>query len=318
MRMARLKVRDREAVYHCISRVVGGEYLLSEVCRERFRKMLWQQADFCGMEVLTYCVMSNHVHLLVRVPSPQELTDREVMRRALALYGSRSVLVSQLRAGWQAEGRLPEDLRTGLVGRMGDVSVFMKELKQRFSRWYNRVHGRFGTLWAERFRSLLVEDQPGAVRAVGAYIDLNPVRAGLVQDPKDYRFSGYGEAMGGSQRARAGIMAMSGAEDWASTGGEYRQLLYGLGGEGKRALDPEGIREVQRAGGQLGVAEALRLRLRYLSDGVALGSEAYVNEVFREFRNRFGPKRRSGARPLRGLPFTDLRTLRDLRRSVCG
>ena len=82
----------------------------------------------------------------------------------------------------QSAGHLPADLRTGLAGRMGDVSEFMKELKQRFSKWFNKERNRFGTLWAERFKSVLVEDQPGAVQVVAAYVDLNPVRAGLVTD----------------------------------------------------------------------------------------------------------------------------------------
>ncbi len=51
----------------------------------------------------------------------------------------------------------------------GDVSLYKKELKQRFSEWYNNQQGRFGTPWAERFKSLLVEDQPGAVQPVAAY-----------------------------------------------------------------------------------------------------------------------------------------------------
>ena len=73
----------------------------------------------------------------------------------------------------------------------------MKELKQRFSKWYNRQQNRCGTLWAERFKSVLVEDRPGAVQAVAAYLDLNPVRAGLVKDPKDCRWCGYAEAVAG-------------------------------------------------------------------------------------------------------------------------
>ena len=68
---------------------------------------------------------------------------------------------------------------------MGDVSAFMKELKQRFSIWFNRSHKRFGTLWAERFKSVLIENAASALRTVAAYIDLNPVRAGLVEDPKE-------------------------------------------------------------------------------------------------------------------------------------
>ena len=57
-------------------------------------------------------------------------------------------------------GKIDEDIRRKLLERMGDVSAYMKELKQRFSRWYNRRHDRFGTLWAERFKSVIVEDQP--------------------------------------------------------------------------------------------------------------------------------------------------------------
>ncbi len=79
---------------------------------------------------------------------------------------------------------------------MDDVSAFMKLLKQRFSIWYNRSHGRGGTHWCERFQSVLVEDTPHALRLVAAYIALNPVRAGLCRDPKDYRFSSYAEALG--------------------------------------------------------------------------------------------------------------------------
>ena len=73
------------------------------------------------------------------------------------------------------------------------------------------------------------------------------------------------------------------------------------------------ILQVLAQKGHLGCAEALRLRLRYLSAGMAFGSEHYINGIFLKFRDRFGPKRRTGARRLRGLPFTQLRTLRDLR-----
>ncbi|MGY8697004.1 MAG: transposase, partial [Verrucomicrobiia bacterium] len=84
---------------------------------------------------------------------------------------------------------------------MGDVSLFMKELKQRFSIWYNKSHRRQGTLWGERFKSVLVQDDPFALMTIAAYIDLNPVRAGIVSDPVEYRYCGYGEAMGGSKIA---------------------------------------------------------------------------------------------------------------------
>ena len=200
MRMARIKVAGRGAVYHCISRVVGGQKLLGSLEKERLRELLWQQAAFSGVEVITYCLLSNHIHLLLRVPAAVSASDDELVGRAVRFYGRKSPYVQTLEATFAKQGALPEDLRAGLRERMGDVSAFMKELKQRFSKWFNRERNRFGTLWAERFKSVLVEDVPGVVATVAAYVDLNPVRAGLVKDPKDYRWCGYAEAMAGGKK----------------------------------------------------------------------------------------------------------------------
>ena len=80
--------------------------------------------------------------------------------------------------------------------RFCDLSLFVKEVKERFSRWFNKKNDRCGTLWMDRFKSVLVEDGE-ALRTMSAYIDLNAVRAGMVEDPKDYRWCGYAEAVAG-------------------------------------------------------------------------------------------------------------------------
>jgi hypothetical protein len=64
---------------------------------------------------------------------------------------------------------------------------------------------RCGPLWEQRFKSVLVEGSQDALLTMAAYIDLNPVRARLVADPQDYRYSGYVEAMGGAKEAREGL-----------------------------------------------------------------------------------------------------------------
>ena len=205
MRTRRIKVIGQTAVYHCITRVVGGELLLGDKEKEILRKQLWRVAGFCGVEVLTYCVMSNHLHVLVRVPEEESVSDDELVRRFGFLYDGERGRVEAFRGILQQGGEDAERLRGRLLARMGDVSGFMKELKQRFSIWYNHSHSRYGTLWAERFKSVLVENTATALRTVAAYIDLNPVRAGLVKDPKDYRFCGYAEALAGAKQAQAGM-----------------------------------------------------------------------------------------------------------------
>ncbi len=200
MRRSRIKIQEGEgsAVYHCVTRTVNKEMLFDTVVKEVLRKQIWRIADFSGVEILTYCVMTNHFHVLVRVPdgSEVEVTDDELVRRYRVLYGqpthyqtqAAEVVQQTLKEG----GEEAEALRRHLLARMHDISQFMKTLKQRFSVWYNRSHRRVGTLWSERFKSTLVEESYLALRIVAAYIDLNPVRARIVEDPKEYRWSGYG------------------------------------------------------------------------------------------------------------------------------
>lgn len=98
---------------------------------------------------------------------------------------------------------LYEKKMSGYLDRLCSLKLFMKELKERFSRWFNKRHGRRGTLWRDRYRSVLVEDGE-ALQTMAAYLDLNPLRAGLVSDPKDYRWCGYAETMAGSRREVGG------------------------------------------------------------------------------------------------------------------
>ena len=71
-----MKVRGRDAVYHCMTRTVNGELLFKDREKEVLRKMLWQVADFCGVEILTYCIMSNLFHVLLQVPDGGAVSDR--------------------------------------------------------------------------------------------------------------------------------------------------------------------------------------------------------------------------------------------------
>lgn len=320
MRKGRIKVEG--AVYHCVSRTVGGQFLLDEAAKQRLVDLLFPLAKFCGVEVLTYCIMSNHFHLLVRIPSQPNLPDATLLARAEAFYGKDGLLPSLARAEIHRSGTLGANTRETLSSRMGDVSAFMKEFKQRFSRWFNRHSGRFGTLWAERFSSTLIEDSTSALQTVASYIDLNPVRAGLVSDPKDYRFCGYSAALAGNSTVRQGLMSFLSGRSWNSAAAEYRLNLFTTAGapghSEKKALDRETLRAELARGGRLSLPEILRLRLRHLTAGVAIGSREFVNDVFQRHRHHFGPRRLDGARPIRGVPLPDLKTLRDLRVRAIG
>ena len=313
------------AHYHCMSRICGGALLLEVREKEVLAGMIWQAADFCGVQVLTYAVMGNHFHVLVLVPGVRAVDDAELVRRYRVLYGrSRApyqptpeVLAMILEAG----GAEAAQWRERLLTRMHDVSAFMKTVKQRFSVWFNKSHQRYGTLWADRFKSVLVEAEVRALATVAAYIDLNAVRAGLVEDPAAYRWCGYGEAMAGAMRARSGMHAIFGERPstWDSLVADYRMILFGKGTmvatKGGTIDRTEALKVIEN-GGKVPVSHALRCRVRYFTDGAVLGSSEFVQSWFEAHRDILSPKRVFGPKSMRGADWHGLSTYRGLRRSV--
>ncbi|WP_434157922.1 transposase [Stutzerimonas stutzeri] len=101
------------------------------------------QAEQHGCAVHAWCLMTNHVHLLVTPSKPES------------------------------------------------ASLMMKGLGQRCVQYINRTYDRSGTLWEGRFRSCLLQEED-YVLACYRYIQMNPVRAGMVEHPAEYRWSSYG------------------------------------------------------------------------------------------------------------------------------
>jgi REP element-mobilizing transposase RayT len=359
---------EKPVIYHCMSRVVERRLAFGADEKEKFRTFMRMTENFSGCRVLTYCLMGNHFHLLLEVPPMPEggLNDDELLKRLRALYSEAFVAEvakelaearMQVKNGSAQESVVVGRIHERFTHRMHDLSEFMKTLLQRFTIWFNRSQKRTGNLWEDAYKSVIVEDGVAA-RTMAAYIDLNPVRAGICKDPADYRWSGYGEAMGrgvvgDGKKARAGLvrawLAHKGvAADSSQWEGEvaviYRITL--LEGAAERLAD--GVNEagnpvttvVRKGMGREAVAKEmkrldedgvddvgvplvglLRQRVRYFTQGVVIGSRSFVDEVFHGSRERFGPKRKDGARKLRGdFPAGEgsLWSLRDLKRGFGG
>lgn len=340
-------IRGGVSYYHCFSRVVDRRIIFHSGEKEAVRSILRKLERFLGLRVATYCLMGNHFHLLVEVPerdSIPPLTAESLLSLLPLLYDRVTVetvaaQIGAMRKSGDAAGE--KALLDRYERRRGDLSVFLKELKQRISIFMNKRLGRTGTLWEGRFRSLLVEGGEAALLAVAAYIDLNPVRARLVERPEDYRWSGYGEASGtgkGAAAARLGLGSIlrealespGSSLDWAHTRDRYRRLLYIEGEEipsdeayhspARPGIAPEIVSQVTSGAPPDSLPELLRRKVRYFCDGAVLGSEAFVEEIFGKLRaeGRISPKRRSGARAPRGKGWGDLKVLRDLQVHVYG
>jgi putative transposase len=322
---------EKPAIYHCISRVVDRRFAFENDEREHFRMFMRMQENFSGCRVLSYCVMSNHFHILLEVPPMPEggISDEELLKRLSATNTEAFVaVVAKELAEARAQDREPwvAEIHARFTYRMHNLSEFMKTLLQRFTRWFNRTHQRSGTLWEERYKSVIVESGIAA-RTMAAYIDLNPVRAGMVSDPAEYRWSSYGEAVGGGpkgngKKSREGLvracMSHQGAgfeaEQWTEVARIYRRTMgLALGRKSGWAKVEKGVvrppmnaAESLEAGHNgtalpdLKLAAMLRCRVRYFTDGAVIGSKAFVNEAFTAARERFTERRKDGARRMKG------------------
>ncbi len=353
--------------YHVMSRTCGGEVWFDDIEKEALRRVLWRVAEFCGVQVLTYCIMGNHFHALIAVPHRATFMQRfegpegenRLLGHLRTLYSKNYIEQLEMEiAQWRRLGleSMVQNKLESFKRRMADLSQFVKEVKERYSRWFNKRRERRGTLWMDRFKSVLVEGsrrqgssvkkELDAVRAMAAYIDLNPVRAGLVKEAREYAWSGYGEACAGKRRGQRGLSRVLGraVDGWEGQRVEaaYAGMLTGVDGEtGRRRSGEVGqvkeVKEVKEGsrgvetgkgnGGRvdeedeyetrgakgLSMGDLVRQRVRAFSEGAVLGSKAFVEEVFAANRRCFGPKRKEGARRMRGseAPFYVARRVRD-------
>lgn len=217
MRSARIKAAGT-AVYHCQSRLRAHVGYFDEEAMSYLRKVIWDVAFFAGVEVLAFSVLPTQFHVLVRVPEKRECTVDELIARYSAIYRERQPAgfpePAQMRAILEGEDReLAAAWVERLTVRMHDVSFYMKTVKQYMTVWFNKRNWRVGTIWYARFESEIVEDTPENLRTVAAFVDLAPVRSGLVEDPAEYAWSSYAEALAGNPTTGTGLATLLGEVD---------------------------------------------------------------------------------------------------------
>ena len=229
-RTARLLRPDRPSVYHVISRTTLPGLPLSDADKDHLVHLLQKFAGMFFVDVLGYCMMGNHIHLALRVHPETGVDDNEVRERFHAERGEAA--------------HLSEVDLEAYRKRLCSLSEFMRMFKQSFGRYYNKKHRKKGYFWGDRYKSTIVQEGETLVNLL-AYIDLNPVRAGIVTKPEDYRWSGLGYLV--QTGNRHGLIDLDlGLKEWNEFDPKeiirkYRQFVYETGamdtGKGKQ-LDP--------------------------------------------------------------------------------
>jgi REP element-mobilizing transposase RayT len=203
---------DIEGVYHCISRCVRRAFLCGrdpvldrdyEHRKEWIYQRLIQLADIFLIDVCGYAIMSNHAHIVLR--NRPDLTaacsDEEIARRWWRLFPKRRTpdhfpaepseeeLVSIL-----ADERRVAELRK----RLTSISWFMRCLNENIARRANAEDRCTGRFWEGRFKCVALLDQ-AAILTCTAYVDLNPIRAGIALTPETSEYTSVKERISAHQ-----------------------------------------------------------------------------------------------------------------------
>jgi len=287
-RTKRLKIKGQQSFYHITSRTAGQLYLLGDFEKENLLRIIKYYTGFYFVKVLGFCIMNNHFHLLIQSVPEKDYDDEELVRR-LKKY------VKRTRANHLSSPGLRRYRK-----KLEDISEYVKSIKQTFSRWYNKENNRTGYLWGDRFKSVMLEEG-NALLACQAYIELNPVRAGIVKVPEEYRWSSISYRLGRGNRDQFlsfdDVFFKEGTspKKILST---YRHMVYKAGNiktftladleegrvEGRRQGISDEIYDFElKRQFTLPKGDMLLKRIRYFSDGLVIGSKEFIHKAYHRF-----------------------------------
>jgi len=281
-RIARFVRKDSPTVYHVISRTALQGLPIQDKDNDYLLSLINRLSKLYFVDVLGFALMGNHFHLVVRMYPESDITDQEIKRRLEKYYGD-NLKVGEVRIA---------DYRK----RLTDLGAYVKDIKQGFTRYFNKKHDRRGFFWDGRFKSMIVQDGKSLVNLL-AYVDLNPVRAGIVKKPEDYRWCSLGYHVQTGNRYSL-LSVDFGMQEWDEFDPmeivrKYRQFVYETGavdaGKGM-VMAPKVVDKARQKGYRISRADRFRYRCRYFTDAGVIGGKAFVQDTFDRFKHLLDSK----------------------------
>jgi REP element-mobilizing transposase RayT len=289
-------IDDEKAVYHVMSRTALDGFPLKDIEKDSMLELIKKFSLLYFTEILGFCLMGNHFHLLVKMIPEDRITDEEIQKRVEAFYG---------------EGRkFPKGQLPYFREKLSSLSEFVREIKVGFARYYNRRHNRRGYFWGDRFKSVIVDKGETLVNCL-AYIDLNPLRAGLVDRPEDYRWNSLGYHLQTENKDQF-LSTDFGLKEFNVKSEKerirrYRRYVYEAGAIGRpdkmqaKVIDDKVVAKERRKDFEISRIDRFRHRTRYFTDSGIIGSKEFVAVNYQRFKHLFHSKHEKKPKPVKGL-----------------
>jgi REP element-mobilizing transposase RayT len=296
-RVSRMIVQDEPAIYHVMSKTALDGFPLQAYEKDYLVEVIKRMANLFFAEIFGFSVMGNHFHALVKMIPEDHFSDEEVRQRLIQFYGEKKAPIG-------------EDQLPSMRQKLASLSELVREIKVNFTRFYNKRHGRRGYFWGDRFKSLIVEEGETLINCL-AYIDLNPVRAGIVEKPEDYRWSSLGYHL--QTQNKDGFLSTDfGLKEFNVKSKKervrrYRKYVYEAGSiqSGDRPFAktiPEKIVDKQRKKDfEITRTDRFIYRTRYFTDSGIIGSKEFVSNTYQQFKHLFQSRQEKKPKAVKGL-----------------
>jgi len=295
-RTQRLIINDETAVYHVMSRTALDGFPLGDIEKDFMLDLIRRYSSLYLVEILGVCIMGNHFHLLVKIFPEYKFTDEEIEERFVGFYGDERVF---------ADGLVPS-----LRQKLSNLSEFIREIKVGFARYYNKRHHRRGYFWGDRFKSVIVGKGETLINCL-AYIDLNPLRAGLVERPEDYRWNSLGYHLQTGNKDNFLSLDFGLIEFGVLNAEErlklYRRYVYEAGALDRPdkpsagVIDNNVLDKERKNEFELNRVRRFRYRTRYFTDSGIIGTKEFVSINYQRFKDIFMSKREKIPKAVAGL-----------------
>ena len=147
-------IEDEATVYHVMSRTALDGFVIGDIEKDFMLNLVKRYSELYFVEILGFCLMGNHFHILVKMLPEYKFIDEDLKKRYLGFYGDDRVFT---------DGLIPS-----LKAKLSSLSEFVREIKVGFTRYYNKRYNRRGYFWGDRKRKKGTFEKKGDVRAESA------------------------------------------------------------------------------------------------------------------------------------------------------
>ena len=263
-----------------MSRTALDGFPLGDIEKDFLLDLIRKISKLYLFEILWFYLMGNH--LLVKMFPEYKFTDEDIKNRYVGFYDDDRAF---------AYGQIPS-----LREKLSNLSEFVREIKVGFARYYNRRHNRRGYFWGDRFKSVIVEKGKTLINCL-AYIDLNPLRAGIVSRPEEYRWNSLGYHI--QTGNKDDFLSLDfGLKEFGILNAEerlnsYRRYIYEAGALDRSGKPNAGVIEnnvldkERKNDFELKRVRRFRYRTCYFTESGIIGTKEFVSINYQRFKDIF-------------------------------